>query len=158
LEETLQIALQMWSGNNGPYQGSYYQMAETLCNPQPLTSPHPPILIGGAGEKKTLRLVAQYANACNLFARMGTDTLRSKLDILKKHCQDVGRDYGEIEKTALSTANLTPGQMTVEDVIEHCRTLAGLGFQQVIFNMSNVQTITPLETFARQIIPEVSAF
>ena len=83
LEETLQIAKQMWSDNNGAFAGKHFQLAETLCSPQPLSKPHPPILIGGSGEKKTLQLVAKYADACNLFARMGVETVRGKLDILK---------------------------------------------------------------------------
>src|SRR6266498_132318 len=153
LEETLQIAKQMWSGNNGSYQGKHFQLAETLCNPQPLTKPHPPILIGGGGEKKTLRLVAQYADACNLFARMGTATLRSKLEILKRHCEKVGRNYSEIEKTALSTIHLAQGKTSVKDVIEECRALAGIGIQHIIFNMPNTHEITPLETIGREIIP-----
>jgi F420-dependent oxidoreductase-like protein len=102
LEETLQIASQMWSEDNGPYNGKHFQLAETLCSPQPLSKPHPPILIGGSGEKKTLRLVAKYADACNLFARMGIENVGNKLDILKGHCEKVGRDYGEIEKTVLN--------------------------------------------------------
>jgi len=158
LEEALQIAGQMWSDNNGPYQGKYYQLAETLCNPQPLSKPRPPILIGGTGEKKTLRLVAQYANACNLFAGIGDDALAAKLDVLKRHCETAGRDYAEIEKTTLGTANLAPGKQSPADVIEQCRSLAKLGIQQAIFNMPNVQNIKPLETFAREIIPAVSAF
>ena len=96
LEETLQIAKQMWAGDESPYNGQHYQLARLLNSPQPLTKPHPPILIGGAGEKKTLRLVAQYADACNLFGRMGMDVLRDKLDVLKRHCDAVGRDYDEI--------------------------------------------------------------
>src|SRR5512147_2043488 len=103
LEEALQIAHQMWSDNNGPYAGKHYHLAETLCNPQPLSQPHPPILIGGTGEKKTLRLMAQYADACNLFAAMGAETLQRKLDVLKQHCETLGRDYAKIEKTALAT-------------------------------------------------------
>jgi F420-dependent oxidoreductase-like protein len=153
LEETLQIASQMWSENNGVYNGKHFKLAETLCNPQPLTKPHPPILIGGGGEKKTLRLVAQYADACNLFAGMGTDTLRAKLDILKKHCEVVGRDYAEIEKTTLNTAYLAPEKMKVADVIQQCRAQADLGIQHIIFNMPNVHEIKPLETFGREIIP-----
>lgn len=153
LEETLQIANQMWSDNNGSYNGKHFQLAETLCSPQPLSKPHPPILIGGAGEKKTLRLVAQYADACNLFAQMGTETVRNKLDILKGHCEKVGRDYAEIEKTALSTAHLAPEKMSPADVIQQCLTLAAIGIQQVIFNMPNVHEIKPLETFGREIIP-----
>lgn len=156
LEETLQIANQMWSDNNGPYNGKHFQLAETLCSPQPLSKPHPPILIGGAGEKKTLRLVAQYADACNLFAQMGTETVRNKLDILKGHCEKVGRDYAEIEKTALSTAHLAPEKMSPADVIQQCRALAAIGIQQVIFNMPNVHEIKPLETFGREIIPALT--
>ena len=158
LEETLQITLQMWSQNDGPYQGRHYHLAETLNHPQPLTQPHPPILIGGSGEKKTLRLVAQYADACNLFARLGTDTVSAKLDILKAHCQTLGRDYDTIEKTTLSTANLTPGNSTPADIIAQCQALAKIGVQQAIFNMPNTHEITPLETFAREIIPAVAAF
>jgi F420-dependent oxidoreductase-like protein len=156
LEETLQIAKQMWSENNGPYSGKHFQLAETLCSPQPLTKPHPPILIGGTGEKKTLRLVARYADACNLFAGMGIDTLRKKLDILKRHCEDVGRDYAEIEKTVLDTANIAQGKMSAADVIKQCRTLASVGVQHVIFNMPNVHEITPLEIFGREVIPAVA--
>jgi F420-dependent oxidoreductase-like protein len=158
LEETLLIAQQMWSGNNGPYNGKYFHLAETLCNPQPLSKPHPPILIGGSGEKKTLRLVAQYADACNLFAGMGVDTVRSKLDILKDHCAKLGRDYSEIEKTALATVHLGPGKANVSEVIEQCRSMAAIGIQQLIFNMPNVDEITPLETFGREIIPAVVGF
>jgi F420-dependent oxidoreductase-like protein len=158
LEEALQIAKQMWSDDVGPFNGKYYQLAETLNSPQPLTKPHPPILIGGSGEKKTLRLVAQYADACNLFARMGTDTVRAKLDVLKRHCDAVKRDYSEIEKTTLGTVHLASGQMSASEVIEQCRALADLGIQQAIFNMPNVHDIAPLETFGREIIPAVEAF
>src|SRR5664280_1303209 len=87
LEEALQIVKQMWSENNGPYNGKHYQLAETLCSPQPISRPHPPILIGGTGEKKTLRLVAQYADACNLFAGAGIEVVSHKLDVLKQHCE-----------------------------------------------------------------------
>src|ERR671938_1511661 len=93
LEEALQIAQQMWSGEIAPYDGRHYHLAETLNSPQALTKPHPPIMIGGMGEKKTLRLVAKYADACNLFAYAGPEVLRQKLDILQGHCEDVGRDY-----------------------------------------------------------------
>jgi F420-dependent oxidoreductase-like protein len=153
LEEALQITRQMWSDNNGPYQGKYYQLAETLNSPQPLSRPHPPVLIGGSGEKKTLRLVARYADACNLFTMAGIDTVRAKLDVLKRHCDAVGRPYAEIEKTTLGSAHLAPGQQTPADIIAHCRTLAGVGIQHAIFNMPNVDEIKPLETFGREIIP-----
>jgi len=156
LEEALQIAGQMWSANNGAYHGKHFQLAETLCSPQPLSKPHPPILIGGSGEKKTLRLVAQYADACNLFARMGIDVVRSKLEILKEHCEKIGRDYTEIEKTTLSTIHLGQDEMSAKDVIEECRALAEIGIQHAIFNMYNIHEITPLEIFGREIIPAVA--
>ena len=103
LEETLQIVLQMWGDDEGPYAGRHYRLAETVNVPPPVQRPHPPILIGGAGERKTLRLVAQYADACNLFAA-GPDQVRHKLDVLRRHCDDVGRDYDAIEKTMLGSA------------------------------------------------------
>jgi F420-dependent oxidoreductase-like protein len=104
LEETLQICEQMWSDNEGPYDGKYYQLAETICVPPPLQTPRPPILIGGGGEKKTLRLVAQYADACNLFAP-SPDAVRHKLNVLRGHCDDLGRDYDSIQKTIIAQVN-----------------------------------------------------
>ncbi|WP_084557827.1 LLM class F420-dependent oxidoreductase [Hamadaea tsunoensis] len=100
LEETLRICLQMWSDDNGPFDGRHYRLAETLCVPAPLSRPHPPILIGGGGEQKTLRLVAQYADACNVFGA-GPDAVAHKFDVLRRHCDAVGRDYDTIEKTVL---------------------------------------------------------
>jgi F420-dependent oxidoreductase-like protein len=96
LEETLQICLQMWSDDNGPYNGKHYQLAETICEPQPIR--RPPILIGGDGEKKTLRLVAQYADIWNS-TTTEVDQLEHKIDVLNRHCDAVGRDPGEIRKT-----------------------------------------------------------
>jgi F420-dependent oxidoreductase-like protein len=102
LEEALQVCLQMWDpADTGAFRGRHYQLAETLCSPAPLSRPHPPILIGGGGEKKTLRLVAQYADACNLFATSPADVAH-KLDVLRAHCDDVGRDEAEIRKTILN--------------------------------------------------------
>ena len=100
LEETLQICLQMWSDDNGPFNGRHYQLAETLCEPAPLSRPHPPILVGGGGEKKTLRLAARYADACNVFGSSPEDVGR-KLEVLRSHCQAEGRDYDAIEKTMI---------------------------------------------------------
>ncbi|MCL4295334.1 MAG: LLM class F420-dependent oxidoreductase [Anaerolineae bacterium] len=158
LEEALQIAHHMWSGNREPYQGRHYHLADPINSPQPLSRPHPPILVGGMGENKTLRLVAQYADACNFFAALGQDTLRQKFDVLKRHCDAVGRPYEEIERTALGTVNLTAGGMSAAQVIETCRELAGVGIQHVIFNMPNVHEIKPLEQFGREIIPAVAEF
>ena len=100
LEETLQICLQMWSDNDGPYNGRHYQLAETLCAPRPLTRPHPPVLIGGGGEKRTLLLVARYADGCNVFATSPAEVAH-KLDVLRRHCDDEDRNYDSITKTAL---------------------------------------------------------
>lgn len=156
LEEMLKIAHQMWAGDRTPIDGAHYQLGDPLNSPQSVARPHPPIMIGGGGEQKTLRLVAQYADACNLFARMGPDVIQQKLDILKSHCEAVGRPYDAIERTALGTVNLAPGGDTAASVIETCRSLARLGIQHLIFNMPNVQDITPLETFGREIIPAVA--
>jgi F420-dependent oxidoreductase-like protein len=156
LEETLKIAHQMWRDDTQAYHGKHYQLAEPINHPQPLSTPHPPIMIGGGGEQKTLRLVAQYADACNLFARLGSDELRRKLEILRGHCEAVGRDYDEIERTAINTVHLAPGAMTPSQVIAQCRELADIGIQHIIFNMPNTHEIAPLETFGREIIPAVA--
>jgi F420-dependent oxidoreductase-like protein len=105
LEETLQICQQMWSDNDGPYQGKHYQLAETICVPQPLQQPHPPIVIGGTGERKTLRLVAKYADGTNMFA-LGHDAIRAKLDVLTRHCDTEGRDPASIQKTILPIGDI----------------------------------------------------
>lgn len=158
LEEALQIAHQMWSGDRSPYAGQHYQLADPLNSPQPLARPHPPIMIGGGGEQKTLRLVAQYADACNLFARMGADVLRQKLDVLRGHCEAVGRPFDAIERTTLDTVRLAPGGDTPASVIARCKSLTELGIQHAIFNMPNVSDLAPLETFGREIIPAVAEF
>ncbi len=154
LEEALQITKQMWSADDGPYEGKHNQLAETLCVPQPLSRPHPPILVAGGGEKKTLRLVAQYGDACNLFG--GPEAIAPKLAILKQHCAALGRNYEEIEKTSLGTVEVGPGKMSAGDVVAQCRALARVGVQHAIFNMPNVHTIEPLEIFGREIIPAVA--
>jgi F420-dependent oxidoreductase-like protein len=154
LEETLQIAKQMWAGSEAPYAGKHYQLARTLCSPQPLSRPHPPILVAGGGEKKTLRMVAQYADACNLYG--SPDVIASKLQILRRHCEALGRDYDSIEKTTLGYAELAPGKMTPADVIAQCRQLKSLGVDHALFYLTNMHEIRPLEVFGREIIPEIS--
>jgi F420-dependent oxidoreductase-like protein len=156
LEEVLQIMKQVWSGDFSPFEGKHYQLAEPMNNPQPLSQPHPPILIGGAGEKKTLRLVAQYADACNLFVFMGNEELARKLDVLKRHCDDAGRDYAEIEKTTLGQVMLGPGGMSTSDLIGMCRGLADTGIETFIFSIASVHDITPIETIGREVIPAVA--
>lgn len=155
LEETLQIAHQMFADDRRPFNGKHYQLAEPINSPPPLSKPHPPILIGGGGETKTLRLVAQYADGCNLFIHLGIPALQHKLDVLKRHCDALGRPYDEIERTVLGTINLAPGQMRAPEVIQTCRDLAAIGIQHVIFNMPNYE-ITSLEIIGRQVIPEVA--
>lgn len=158
LEETLQIVHQMWKDDRQPFNGPYHQLADPINHPQPLSKPHPPIMIGGSGEQKTLRFVAQYADACNLFAHTGSAEIRRKLDVLKGHCADVGRPYDEIERTALGTVHVAPSAMSARDVIAVCRDMADAGVQHLIFNMPNVHDITPLEVFGKDIIPEVAGF
>ena len=156
LEETLRIAHQMWSDENGRFDGAHFRLAETLCVPPPVSRPHPKILIGGMGEKKTLRLVARYADACNLFEFLGPERLAQKLDVLRRHCETEKRDYASIEKTTLGTVLLAPGKQSAADVIASCRVLAGLGVDQAIFNLPNVHEIAPLEVFGKEIIPAVA--
>jgi F420-dependent oxidoreductase-like protein len=156
LEEALQIVKQFWSGAAQPYQGKHYQLAETLSSPPHLAQPHPPILVGGMGEKKTLRLVAQYADACNLFTFLGKDVLASKLDVLKRHCDAVGRPYDAIEKTVLGTVRFD--KQSPADVVAQCRELAGLGIQHAIFNFRDVHDIAPLRIFGKEVIPAVAEF
>lgn len=151
LEETLQIAHLAWgSAHPGPFNGKHYQLSGPLMNPMPIAQPHPPIMIGGGGEKKTLRLVAQYANACNLFVFAGHEALQKKLDVLKAHCDDLGRDYASIEKTALGT--ISP-QMTSADIITLCKSMEDLGFSHLIFNLPDVEKLTRLEQVAREVLP-----
>src|SRR2546430_7266070 len=120
LEEAIQICLQMWSDNNGAFSGKHYQLAETLCSPMPVSQPRPRILIGGSGERKTLRLVAQYADACNIFG--GVDEVAQKLDVLRPHCDAGGRDPNENEGTA-THRDLPPGA-SVDEVVAGAEQLA----------------------------------
>jgi F420-dependent oxidoreductase-like protein len=131
LEETLQICLQMWSANDGPYRGRHYSLEETRNVPQTLQAPHPPIMIGGMGEKKTLRLVAQYADACNLFPAEGIEGIKRKLDVLREHCRECQRDYADIEKTMLYMAPI-PRPAEHASFIASMRDYHALGIQRVM--------------------------
>ncbi len=146
LEETIQIALQMWSANNGAYTGKHYQLKETLCVPAPLTRPRPPILIGGGGEKKTLRLVAKYADACNLFG--APNDVAHKLDVLKQHCADLSRDYNAIEKTVLTTYMTdTPAFLKQLDAF------ARVGVDAVLFNLPDPTDQKAYDIIGKQLVP-----
>jgi alkanesulfonate monooxygenase len=153
LEEALEICLAMWSDGDSPYEGKHYRLGRTLNSPQALRRPHPPILIGGAGERKTLRLVARYAQACNLPA--ATD-LEHKLDVLRRHCDDVGRDYDEIEKTVIGP--LDPGQdgEKTDDLISSMRRLAELGVSHYHGSVPGVASLTPLRILGEKVIPVVA--
>jgi F420-dependent oxidoreductase-like protein len=128
LEEALQICLQMWSDDDGRFQGRHYQLEETICRPQPVSQPRPRIMIGGSGERKTLRLVAQYADACNIIGPI--DMVAHKIDVLRRHCDEVGRDPNEIEVTAMYR-DLPPGA-TVEEVARGATALAQIGVSTLV--------------------------
>ena len=155
LEEALQICLQMWAGDESPYHGKQFHLERPLNSPQALTKPHPPIMIGGGGEKKTLRMVAKYAQACNLF---GGPELGHKLDVLREHCEREGRDYDEIEKTAYYAFDVgEKGERTAE-VIDELGRLSEQGIQTAIGGVARVSTITPLEIIGNEVIPAVASF
>jgi F420-dependent oxidoreductase-like protein len=128
LEEALQICLQMWSDDNGPYRGVHYQLEETLCSPMPVSTPRPRILIGGSGERKTLRLVAQYADACNIFG--GPDEVAHKVDVLRRHCDTLGRDVNDIEVTAMYRD--FPADATTDDILRGAEAFAKVGVSTVV--------------------------
>jgi F420-dependent oxidoreductase-like protein len=150
LEETLQICLQMWSDDDGPYNGTHYQLDRTLSSPQPLRKPHPPILIGGGGEQKTLLLVAKYADACNLFP--GPELPR-KLDILRAHCESVGRDYDEM-------GPLDPGENgeNIDDLLASMRELAGLGVTHYQGSVPEAATLRRIELLGDRVVPAMAEF
>ncbi|MET7571345.1 LLM class F420-dependent oxidoreductase [Streptomyces sp. NPDC005492] len=155
LEETLRICLQMWDPEaNGPFEGKHYQLAETLCVPAPVSSPHPEIMIGGGGEKKTLRLVAQYADACNLIVST-PDELRHKLDVLRGHCDRLGRDYGRIRKTIVHTGE----SVTTGDVEAFLREIDGftkLGVDTVILGPRTGEPAEWIERFVAPAVPRLA--
>ena len=155
LEEALRICLQMWSGDDGPFNGRYYQLGRMLNSPQSLSRPHPPILIGGAGEKKTLRLVARYADACNIF---DSPELAHKLEVLREHCAAEGRDYAEIEKTVQTRFDLGERGEKVGQIIEHLHELAELGIQVAHGTVIGAGSLRPLDLMGEQVIPAVSKF
>ena len=151
LEETLQICEQMWSENNGAYDGKYYHLTETLCSPRPVSQPRPRILIGGSGERKTLRLVAQYADACNIFG--DAMVIAHKLDVLRRHCDEQGRDYAEIEVTALLNVD---EQMTTEMIVAAAQSLADVGVDTVIASSSTPEPARWLEEVWGPVIPHLA--
>ena len=146
LEETLRICLQMWSDDDGPFEGRHYRLAETLCVPRPISRPHPPVLVGGGGERRTLRLVARYADACNLFGSSPQD-VAAKLEVLAAHCQDEGRDYDRIVKTVLA---VRPALADVDGFLAAAGEYAALG----VTELQVMPDRHPVE-FAEQVVERV---
>jgi F420-dependent oxidoreductase-like protein len=156
LEEAVQIALRMWSGESGderPFEGRHYRLERPLNLPQSLSRPHPPIMIAGDGERKTLRLVARYADACSL---RPIPEIPKKLDVLRRHCEVEGRDYDEIEKTCAFAFDVGEDGKKVDDLIEQLSWLAGMGIETVIGMVPNVDRIKPLEIIGREVVPAMA--
>ena len=156
LEETLRIALRMWSGERGderPFEGKHYKLERPLNLPQSTSRPHPPIMVAGDGEKKTLRLVARYADACSL--RPGPQ-VPEKLDVLRRHCEDEGTDYDSIEKTCAFRFDVGEGGKMAGELVGQLRWLAGMGIETVIGFVPNVDEISPLEIIGKEVIPAVA--
>jgi len=180
LEEAIQIIRKMWTEEpSASFNGKYYQIHNAYCNPKPIQKPSPPILVGGSGERKTLKIVAKYADACNLFGSI--ETVRKKLNILKEHCKSVGRDYDSILKTKLgaivvddseeiakSRVKQAFGGMpeeqinefviygTPEDVSRHIELLEQVGIQYLIVDLEPSRELQALDTFANKVIKKMS--
>jgi F420-dependent oxidoreductase-like protein len=152
VEETAQIALQMWSDDNGPFEGKHYQLAETLCVPQPVQKPRPRIMIAGGGERKLLRLVARYADANNLFPS-SPEGVAHKLDVLRRHCEDVGRDPAEIENTMLSRVD---ADTTVDEVVELARSYAQVGMQHLHLSLLGPEPERVVERVVAPLVPRLA--
>jgi F420-dependent oxidoreductase-like protein len=156
LDETLQIIHAMWQGergSGGSFEGAHYQADRLLNSPQVLSKPHPKIIIGGGGEQKTLRLVAKYADACNIFG--GPDQLTHKFSVLRERCAEIGRPFGEIERTSLQSVDL--GRDSVSQVLDRFETLAAVGVQHVIFSLANVADPHTIEVIGRDLLPRARA-
>jgi len=158
LEEAVQICLKMWSGERGderPFEGEHYRLDRPLNLPQSLSSPHPPIMIAGDGERKTLRLVARYADACSL---RPSPEIPRKLAVLRRHCEDEERDYEEIEKTCAFAFDVGERGEKVEEVVGQLRWLSGMGIETVIGFVPGVDRVSPLEIIGSEVISAVADF
>jgi F420-dependent oxidoreductase-like protein len=154
LEDALRIAKQMWSGRTAAFQGRHHRLAETLCAPLPLARPHPPILIGGIGERKTLRLVARYADAWNAFDAIGVKELSRKRDVLLAHCDVEGRDAASIECTTLGALDLDAAPLP--QLVRHFRRLAAAGFSHAIVSLPDPVSAAAVERVGRELLPEIA--
>jgi F420-dependent oxidoreductase-like protein len=152
LEETLQIVLQMWSEDDGPFEGRHYRLAETICQPRPVSAPHPRIMIGGNGENKTLRLVAQYADVSNIIPG-SVDEARHKFEVIERHCADLGRDPEEIERTVLASF-LDVGDK--DGFVATCEELAALNVEVVEIRAMTDQPARFVDEFASYVVPRLA--
>jgi F420-dependent oxidoreductase-like protein len=153
LEDTIRACLEMWEGEQGSgrrFDGAHVRLGRALNLPQSLSRPHPPILIAGGGEKRTLPLVARYADACNI---PPSPDVPRKLDLLRRLCDEAGRDYDAIEKTAPFGFDVGEDGSKAGEVVEQLRWLSGMGIETVIGWVVGVDRITPLEVMAREVIP-----
>jgi F420-dependent oxidoreductase-like protein len=155
LEDAIHIALQMWSDEDGAFEGKRHHLAETVNQPQSLQRPRPRILIGGSGEKVTLRLVARYADACNLFG--DAETVRRRLGILREHCERESRDYDAIWKTAYYRLDAGREGVRVPQMLDEIAAMADAGAQGLIGGCRGVQYLEPLEIIGREVIPKVAS-
>jgi F420-dependent oxidoreductase-like protein len=151
LEETIQICFQMWSDDDGPYEGTHYRLAETLCSPPPVSRPRPRLLIGGGGERKTLRLVATYADACNIIGDVGT--VEHKVGVLRSHCESVGRDPREIEVTALIGV---PDDADPATILSEARALQAVGVDAIVVRATGEDPSRWLESTWGPVVPELA--
>lgn len=154
LEETLQIVEQMWSDDDGPYVGAHYQLAETINVPQSLQRPRPPIVIGGTGERKTLRLVAQYADACNIFA-VGPDFVKGKLDVLAEHCEREGRDGSTIQKTILLIPGGADPVADTDAFLREMERYAAIGIDHVQLSPPTDDPVAYVAQLGERVIPRL---
>jgi F420-dependent oxidoreductase-like protein len=151
LEETLQICLQMWSDDNAPYEGTHYRLEETLCSPPPVSSPRPRILIGGGGERKTLRIVAKYADACNFIG--DAPVVAHKVGVLRRHCDDLGRDPSEIEVTALI---MVPDDADTDTIVREAETMADAGAHTIVIRSTGPEPRRWLEDTWGPVVPKLA--
>ena len=156
LEEMLRIAHQLWADDRSPFAGRLFSLPEPIVRPQPVSRPHPPIMVGGNGERRTLRLVARYADACN-FLLLEPGEVRQKLEVLRRHCDEIGRDVAEIEITNLVEVDLREGHMTPADLLALVRAQADAGVQHLIVNMPEVWDLRHLERIGREVVPAVES-
>lgn len=155
VEDVLRLAHQMWRDDDSAFESRHVRLPRPLNRPQPFEGRRPPILIGGNGEQRTLRLVARYGDACNLLS-LQPEQVRAKVEILKAHCDAIGRPYEEIERTSLNEVRLGPDGMSTDEVVSWLNAMAAAGVQHAIVNLPDVHELTPLEEFGRSIIPEVA--